>query len=180
MKYILFSVITISVLITGCASGPVPKNATEYRDAIKKGGFGTNFENYVVERSYSKVAETLKKNANACLNKKVEKTKCPPGTLTCEKHTAYYTPTIKSSKQKTELHVQWRRDHWGDKIALGETPPDGLYITVVDVMPAGKGKTEVNLYGPSLEHLQTVPKAIKHWVDGSNLGCPNLGKPYYY
>ena len=57
---------------------------------------------------------------------------------------------------------------------------DGIFIAAFDVEPAGKNKTKMTVYAPSQEELRTVPNAVEHWARGSNMGCPDLTKPYWY
>ena len=179
MKTIL-SLFTISLIMSGCATVPMPQTAAEYRQGFAQGGFGAKLESYTVNRPYSKVANTFKKNSKKCLNITVKKSKCLNNN--CQDYLTKYTPTVLSNKKKIELHVQWERTPWDSTFlgTSGQPPAGGVYITVVDAVPAGKNKTKITVYGPSLDHLRTVPNAIKKWADGTNLGCPDLSQPYYY
>jgi len=87
-----------------------------------------------------------------------------------------------SGKNKSELHVQWRKDP-ENAVYLGmsgKPPADGMYIFVFDFEPKGKNSTKVSVFGTTMSEYQTVPNAIKHWTNGTNLGCPDLAKSYYY
>jgi len=172
------TMIIVLLGVVGCASAPTPQNAGEYRESIKSGGYGTEYESYEVSRPFSVVSKTLKEKSNECLNIAIQETHCIRNG-NCSEHTSFYSPTVVSGENKTELHVQYRREPWDALFLGGEPPADGMYIAVVDVQPAGNSKTKVDLYGLSVAAMRRVPEAIKHWVDGSNLGCPNLTKPYY-
>lgn len=167
------------VLTAGCASAPTPQNAAEYRDAMKQGGFGTKIETLKVERPYADVSATLAAKVDECLQVTMLKSTCyQKGN--CAEREETYTPTVFKGADKTEIHVQWKRTPW-DSIFLGGPPPeDGTYIAVMDVMPSEGGVTNVTLYTASIEHLQTVPNALKSWAKGTNLGCPDLSRSYYY
>ena len=180
MNHRLFPVILISAVVSGCATMPMPQSAADYRQSFVQGGFGTKLESYEIKRSYSTVAKTLQKKSKECLDVTLIKTKCV--NKNCKEYEAKYTPTVVSTSKKTELHVQWRRTPWDSTFlgSSGEPPANGVYITVLDAEPAGKGKTKITVYGPSLDNLRTVPDAAKRWAAGTNLGCPDLTQPYYY
>ena len=87
----------------------------------------------------------------------------------------FYKPTLVNGRERTELHIQWRREP-GDAFSFsGKPPADGMYVVVADAMPAGKGKTTMTVYAPTMV-FTVIPKAIKHWANGTNLGCPDLTK----
>ena len=182
MIHQLSSIIVTCILISGCATVPMPQSAQEYRQGFAKGGFGAKLESYEVKRPYTSVAKNLKTKSKECLNVTLIKTKCTNRNLNCKEYEAKYTPTFVSTPRKSELHIQWRRTPWDSAFlgTSGQPPAKGIFITVVDAEPAGKNTTKITMYGPSLEHLRTVPDAIKRWADGSNLGCPDLTRPYYY
>ncbi len=177
MKLQILFTSAVFLIISGCSFAPTPQNAAEFRKVVADGTFGSSLETIEIKRPYYKVARTLKKKSKECLNIKLIKTKCV--NRSCTDYHDTYTPTILSKKNKTEIHVQWERDPW-NAIGSGEPPAKGMYIGVFDVVPDGKNKTKLTVYGPSIEHLTTVHKAVKHWADGSNLGCPDLTQAYYY
>lgn len=183
MKRSAFQVFLLGALLSGCAGGPMPQTGEEYRAGIAKGGFGSEMKTYEVNRPYKKVADALVSKSKECLNVKLAKNKCIRQGVanSCKAYEVFYRPTVVKTASKTQLHVQWRRDPWDSMFLGGGQPPaDGLFIAAFDVEPAGPGKTKVTTYGPSIDHLKTVPNAVKHWVEGTNMGCPDLTKPYYY
>lgn len=169
---------TITATMVGCATGPTPQTGDEFRQTIAKGGFGTKLEVLEVNRSYTSVAKTLKEKSQECLNTHIVKTECI--NRSCTEYDVFYLPTFKNTNNKVDLVVQWRRDPWRSVFTGGKPPKNGVYITAVDAMPAGKNKTKVTIYGPSNKVSQTVPNAIKHWAVGDNLGCPDLAQTHWY
>lgn len=161
------------ILITGCAVAPTPQNANEYRAGILKGGFGTSFETYEVNKPYANAVSTLKTKSDQCLNISLVETQCINNS--CTDRDITYIPTLLSGKTKTELHVQWKRDP-DDAIYLGGKPPaSGMYIAVVDLTPVSKTKTKVDVYAPNMVFTM-VPTAVKNWLNGTNMGCPDFSQ----
>lgn len=175
MKHHLVTAVLVGTVVSGCAMGPMPQTGQEYR-----AGYGSGVETLDIDRTYQEVAKTLKAKSEQCLKVKLHKTKCRTQ-LSCPKYEVFYHPTFVSGKNKSELHVQWRRKPWDSTFLGGGKPPeDGIFIAAFDVEPAGKNKTKMTVYAPSQEELRTVPNAVEHWARGSNMGCPDLTKPYWY
>lgn len=174
MKHQLISTLLLSTLLNGCATVPIPQTATEYRQMIEP-------VVYEVDQPYSKVVATLKTKSKGCLDAKLIKTVCQ-NKLSCQEYEVTYTPTMVAGKSKSELHIQWRREP-ENSIYLGmsgKPPANGMYVFVFDIEPKGKSKTRVSTFGTTMSAYQTIPNAVKHWTNGTNLGCPDLTKSYYY
>ena len=170
-NHILISALLI-VFTTGCI-GTMPKNAKEQRDFVRKGGFGSSFDSYTVNRSYSKVIKTIKAKSKNCLNKKVETRSCGGGLgYGCKTRFTTYNPTFIRSKKKSELHVQVVESHSVDLAGKGHK--NGTYVTVVDIIRAGKKKTKLNVYTMAGSRYHSIPRAVKHWANRTNLGCPDF------
>lgn len=183
MKLSAIHVSLLGAVLSGCASGPMPQTGEEYRAGFAKGGFGAETTTYEVDRPYQKVADALVTKSKECLDVKLVKNKCVGQGVanSCKAYDVYYRPTVVKTASKTELHVQWRRDPWDSMFMGGGQPPaEGIFIAAFDAEPAGPGKTKVTTYGPSIDHLKTVPNAVKHWIEGTNMGCPDLTKPHWY
>jgi hypothetical protein len=168
LKKIIFTIVII-LLLPAC-SIKHPQNAEEFRLGVPTAFMGMS-ETYTVNRSYDEVARTLKSKAPKCLNVRV--------TTTSQTSTSYqvivtkYKPTVIVGKQKTELHVQ--QLHEKGVMNISEVPRGGYYLMVTDVFPAGKNKTKVTMYRPSVG-VDTMVNAIKGWISGKNMGCPDLTK----
>ena len=169
MKQHILLTLLIGILFTGCAVTPTPQNAQEYRGAILKGGNGAKYETYVVNQPYSKVVKTIEDKTKQCLTKSVVHESC--SRAGCTSQTTDYNPTFIKGKNKSELHVQVEVSK---SLYMGGTPPKGgAYIAVIDFFEAGKNKTKINVHAPDRYYL-AVPKAVKHWANQTNLGCPDF------
>lgn len=174
MRYHLFTLSLLIMLVSGCAMKPVPQTAAEHRVGIEP-------VVYQAGRSYSAVVKTLKQKTKECLDAKLIKQVCTKGSSNCLQTVVMYNPRMIVGKNESELHVQWKREPDNSVYLGGGKPPaDGVYIFVFDIVPEGKSDTKVSVYGTTWSAYQTVPNAVKHWVQGTNLGCPDLTKPYYF
>ena len=174
MRRNLFLTLLISVFVTGCAILPTPQNAKEWRAGISlPGGVGELHETYIVKQPYWKVVKTVKANTNKCLkNKRVTRKTCGgmlgPG---CSVKTFDYNPRFIKRKRMSELHVQV--DISNTTFIAGKPPKGGIYVSVIDFFKAGKNKTKVTVYADNIT-FSAIPKAVKHWANRTNLGCPDL------
>lgn len=167
-----FISILLVIFVSGCALGPLPQNAEEQRNFVRKAGFGSAFETYVVNRPYYKVVKTLKANTRKCLNKKVKFTSCGGSTPGCNVRFRTYNPSFIQGRKKSELHVQVVESHSID--LAGKAPKGGLHVAVIDFIKVGKKKTKINVYTMGGRNYRDIPQAVKHWAKATNLGCPDL------
>ncbi|MDH5485338.1 MAG: hypothetical protein OEY43_08915 [Gammaproteobacteria bacterium] len=168
LKQIIFTLLII-FLLPAC-SIKHPQTAEEFRQGVPTAFMGMS-ESYTVNRPYDKVVKTIKRKAPKCLNVRV--------TTTSQTTTSYqvivtkYKPTVIAGKKKTELHIQ--QLHEQGVMNISEVPRGGYYLMVTDIVPAGKNKTKVTMYRPSMG-IDTMVAAIKGWISGKNMGCPDLTK----
>lgn len=174
-----FSIAAITVtLLSGCSTTPPAQNADEYRKGVSQGAYGSEFETFVVKRPYKEVASVIKAKTRDCLNAEVANQSCRRSgfmSTSCNNYSDKYTPTVIDGLQKTELHVQFKRSGEGvGEFNLGGKPPaSGMYMVVADVTSVENGKAaKVEIYGNQVQ--RSIPKAIRHWANGTNLGCPDL------
>ena len=163
-------------LISGCATGPTPQNAQEFRQAVEKGTYGSLHETYDVNGDYAKVAATLKAKSNECFNKTITTQECLRGPGSCINRSYTLIPRFTSKGNSAELVVQYKTNHANAKdVYLGGPPPEsGAYIAVADAVAIGNGKTRISMYGTKITMFAHIPKAVKHWTNGTNLGCPDF------
>lgn len=158
--------------LAGCAFGPTPQTPKEFREGVAKGGLGTSHETYQVNAPYTKVAKRVMKKGAECLNKVITIQSCVNNS--CSNTDYIFRPSFKSARRNSELSVQvkFKPDHsW---YVGGPPPKGGMFVAVADISPAGSNKTKVAVYGMSMGMYKYIPKAVKHWADGSNLGCPDF------
>ena len=155
----------LAALLAGC-SVQYPQNAEEFRQQIPTATFG-KLQTLEAKRSYREVAKTFQAKAPECLNIAVRTTERGSST------TRTLKPTVLVSEKKTELHIQ---QTWsGNVIVPGKVPEGGMYYIVADATPVDRGRTRIDIYGPSMG-ADTLVRAITNWATGENLGCPDMTK----
>ena len=162
MKLHALSLLLIGVFVTGCAIGPTPQNAQEYR-AYYKNKSGPSGQLYTVNRPYHKVVKTLRKKVKECIaNKVVTRSSCGGAHGTgCSNQEMTYTATFKQGKKRSELHVQMEMTK---SFNLGGKPPKGgMYIAVIDIFKVKGNKTKIKEYAPrERKYFSKIPNAVKH------------------
>ena len=179
MNRSLLSLFLVTFVFTGCAMGPVSKNPQEYRANVLKSGKDAAATTYTVNRPYYKVIKSIKRKTKECINNKsIQRKMCggPFGT-SCVTQMITYKSTFKQGKNKSELDVQMGMTK--ASFPAG-TPKDGAYIAVIDFVKVGKNKTKITEYAPvGREYFRKTPKAVKHWANRTNMGCPDLAGSIY-
>ena len=161
----LFSVI----LLSGCAISH-PQTADEFRKAAPGATFGKT-ESFVVNRQFKSVANSFKKMAPKCLNKRIKTTSS--GYMHYQVIVTRYRPTVRISRSRAELHLQ--QEHEQGVMNVSKMPQGGYFLLVADATQIGKKKTQIDMYYPSVGHDLLV-NAIKGWAKGNKSGCPDLAK----
>jgi hypothetical protein len=167
-----WALIAIALVLSGC--GMAPKNAEEYRQATRDGSrYGlTTIETFEVERPFREVSSTLQRKSDECLKVGIHWTATNRyGNTRSGVHT--YKPTFVNGSTKAELHIQRLRTGGGDIDA--NAPPGGFYKAVLDATPVGKTRTKIEIYTQSADE-ELLRRALRGWAQGSNPGCPDLGK----
>ncbi len=164
----IVTIALVAALLAGCGTmGRTPEKLISQvkgmndRDAIQK---------YEVNRSFAQVSATLRERADQCLA--VSVTTSYRDGYAVRTDTTKYTPRVVSNRNRTRLTLQ---QGWGPEVhVVGEDKPepDGWYIMVVDVYPEGPQKTRVEGYSGRGDTVAF--KAVRHWIEGSNLGCPDM------
>ena len=126
-------------------------------------------EKYEVSQPYDEIAARIKKMAPKCLDVTVETVS--QSSQSFQHIVTHYKPTVIVGKKHTELHVQ--QHHSQGVLKVSKEPEGGYYMMVFDVTKLGKNKNRVEYYGPS-SGFDTMVTAIKGWIDGKNVGCPDL------
>ncbi len=151
-------------VLSGCIQ-PLHNSATEMKQdsTITK-------ESKIVNRSYSKVASTFQRLAPRCLNTTII---VSGDVRDARTGTFKYTSKVKRSANKMTFSLQRRQT---DLFMIGpEGPKDGVYILVVDAVPAGSGKTKIITYERNFYSApQEFKDAIAGWTSGEVRGCPTL------
>ncbi len=149
-------------LLAGCGA----KNAEEFRKTVRATPF-TTVETFEVARSFKDVTETMRKKATECLDVTVRLV-C----LNCigkNERFNVFKPTYVTTPNRTEIHLQYKA---GGVIAIG-APPEGDYVIVMDATPIGKNRTKIDIFRSSPDE-KFIHNAMRGWVKGDNMGCPDL------
>lgn len=158
-----------AAVLAGC-SMQYPQNAAEFRKMLPESSFGTR-EEIASSRSVAEIGATFRKMAPQCLDVRIRTEE--RSNTSYHVTVTHYKPTVIVTPQKAELHVQMEFEK--GVITPGKVPPGGSYLMVIDVTPAGNGKSKAVFYRPSMGYGAMV-KGITGWVTGENIGCPDLTK----
>lgn len=166
-KVLIFLVIP-TFLLTGCVTlgSKIPNTAPEYRALIKTSP-GTIHEVFKIKRSYPKAVKLLKRQADKCLHVLyTSKTEHAGPALfkTGTVHKTRYRPKLVRSKNMSSLVTRY------GTVENGKVNSEQI-LSVVDLRPVSKSVTKVTVYG-GVHIAPHVNKAIKHWLKGTNMGCP--------
>jgi hypothetical protein len=168
-KYMKRPIAALVLLASGCAM-QYPQTADEFRQQVP-GAFMGRVQTFEADRPFREVAKTFQAKAPECLNVSV-RTAEHSGTSYSNILTTY-KPTVLVTDKKAELHVQ--RRFQGNVIIPGNEPPGGLYTLVADATPLDRGRTRIDIYGPS-RGADTLTRAVTGWATGENVGCPDMTK----
>src|SRR6266705_5641828 len=170
------ALMAVALVLGGC--GGMPQNAEEFREytlertrVLGSGTLGgVPKETFEVERPFREVSSTLQKKAGECLKVVIK------GTFTNKYGNTWssvstFKPTFFANPNKAELHVQLNRS---EVVEVG-APPDGAYRVVLDATPLAAKRTRIEIYTWSTDDNLLV-RAMRGWVKGDNLGCPDLTK----
>jgi hypothetical protein len=161
--------LSIALILSGCVTSH-PQTAQEFREAVP-GAFLAEVETFVVDRPFSDVAATFERQAPQCLNKRIKTTS--QTNMSYQVIVTAYRPTVLMLEDRVELHLQ--QHHEQGVMNVTEEPEGGYFLIVTDAYPASGGKTQVDLYRPSVGY-GVIIDAIKGWAEDGNVGCPDLTK----
>lgn len=173
MKYGKWGVLVSFVLVlAGC--GTIPRTGDLLVTSAKNGDVFSDKESFEVHKPLYQVARVLKRQSHKCLARDISFTAhgdSNGGVTLNRRETRELTPKMKIGRHHARLTVQVKSI--GGAKDLADPPPDGWYMVVVDATAEGAHKTRVDAY-----YRQTSFKgaftAIKPWVTGTNMGCPDL------
>src|SRR5258708_10238090 len=160
------------VLVLGACGSSMPRNAEEFRqytvERTRAVGWMPGIvpkETFEVARPFQEVSSTLQRKANECLKVAIQ------STTNTRAWFDTYKPTVIANRDKAELHVHVRRG----AVVEGRVLPDGIYRVVLDATPVAAKRTRIEIYTWSTDE-DLLRRAMRGWVKGDNLGCPDLTK----
>lgn len=159
------------LLLAGC--GSMPKTPELLVQNAKGGKMFSEQDTFEVKKPIAEVAEVLKNKAHECLKQKVSTTSNAggPGVQLMRTDVRAFTPKVVVGKQRTRLTLQTKVVEGSTE--LGDIPPDGWYMMVVDAYPVGNSTTRVETYFQQTG-FHGAFTAVKLWTTGKNMGCPDL------
>lgn len=168
----LFVFSFFTLLLTGC--GSMPSTPDLLVQNAKGGKVFSKKDSFVVQQPVSKVTAVLKEKSAECLRRRVDMSYWEQqGNFRVKReHSVTFTPQMKLGKERARLTVQVKDVSQGTT-NLGDIPPNGWYVMVVDVRPVDQRTTRVESYFQYTGY-ESMHAAVKPWVTGKNSGCPDL------
>lgn len=164
-NFIVFSF--LALLLTGC--GSMPRTPEVLVENVKSGSMLSDKDAYVVKRPLAQVTGVLKEKSAECLNQKIETSWWERGLH--RRMVTAFTPRVTASKERTRLTLQSKIIEGSTEV--GDPPPEGWYMMVVDAYAVDKNTTRIESYFQQSSYKGAFT-ATKAWVTGANMGCPDL------
>jgi hypothetical protein len=160
--------IVLMFLASSCATAPMSPD--EFKQKIP-GAFMGKVVNLEVDRPFNQVANSYKKMAPQCLNKRITTTSTTYNEYggQTSRVVSDYKATVVAKKDMAEIYVQQK--FVSGVMSIGKEPTDGHYLLVADAVPAGKKKTKVTIYTASV--YKKLIAGVENWSKGKHLG-PDL------
>ncbi len=159
------SLLFLFPIFAGCAIG-VPQNRQEFVDMYKDARVFGKAEHFTISRPAKAVVADVKEFSRKCLNVRVVD---PPNFALQEAggSTTFRPKMEKVGNDTTALSLQ---EEYNDRPMSG-APKDGLFTLVAEIRPAGKNRTELDIY-----HARRgkIADPLKQWADGDRCSCPSL------
>lgn len=168
-NFIIFAF--FAILLAGC--GSMPKTPELLIQNAKGSSMYSEQDVFDVKRPVAEVSAVLKNKAHECLKQKITSTRNDGGIgiKTMHSEVRAFTPKVVVGKQRTRLTLQSKVIEGSTE--LGDIPPDGWYMMVVDAYPVDKSTTRVESYFQQPAYHSAFT-AVKSWATGTNMGCPDL------
>lgn len=152
-------------LFAGCAIG-VPQTREEFVTTYKDAKVFGKAEHYTINRPAKAVVADVKEFSRKCLNVRG----VDPANFSLQEAGSSTTFRPKIEKIGNDVTALTLQEEYNDKPMPG-APRNGLFTLVAEIRPAGKNKTEVDIY-----HARRgkVADPLKQWADGDKCPCPSL------
>ena len=162
-------VLAIAGLLTGC--GTPPQTPEGFRALVRGGHLLFQIDTFTVDRPLAAVGSALQRKADECLHAKV--TTHGAGIFGfgsgSSQVRAVSTPTVRQSKDRVELDLQVDVKA---SVKVYAEPPGGIVNFAVDAVPAGPGRTRVEVYRMKARSSALL-EAVRGWASGDFTGCPD-------
>lgn len=161
--------ILFALALGGCGSFPTTPELMVQN--AKEGKAYSDKDVFEVNRPLAQIEGVFRKKADECLRAQIAaRREVGPGMYRNE--TRVYVPKVVADKQRVRLTVQTALT---DVTEAGPIPDDGWYVLVADAYPIDAKTTRVERY-VQWPGWRSAYGAIKHWSNGTNMGCPDMTK----
>lgn len=167
MRRALFIAAITAVSLSGC--GSFPKTPDLLVENAKGEKMFSEKDVFEVKKPLPQVTALLRKRSAECLQQDVT-VRAPRGSMMAT-DTHRLTPKVEVTKNRTRMTMQKKTiTGLGE---MGDIPPDGWYILVVDAYAKDKTTTRVESYF-QFSAFKGAFTAIKPWMTDPDAGCPDL------
>jgi len=154
-------VVTGFACALGVACGPAPRNPEEFRQLVRKGGWGMQIEEKSIARDWQAAFADVTQNAERCFN---VSTKTVHGSYGQSVEFVYLARS-RRGEHAGEVSVQMDSPNF-----VGEFPEGGMYILVAD-LGGQPGTTRITVYRTGKPQLTA---SVIAWAEGKGGGCPDM------
>jgi hypothetical protein len=167
LRHSAFSIF-FALTLGGCGAFPTTPDLMVQN--AKEGKAFSDKDVFEVSRPLAQIEAVFRKKGEECLRWQVtSRQEVAPRVYRNQIRT--FHPKVVADKQRVRLTVQTKTDA-GD---AGPMPEDGWYVLVADAYPIDAKTTRVERYVQWPE-WRSAYGAVKHWSNGTNMGCPNMSK----
>jgi hypothetical protein len=155
---------SISFATSACMAQP--KDPSEFRAAVREGGFMTRVEEQAVGRDFDSAFTAVRRSAERCLN--TRETSSTPGKYGPQTESVDYHASSRALGPRAgELAVQMNSANM-----IGDYPEGGVYILVADLEQSQTGASKLTVYAAGKGG--DMVEAIVDWAQGKSEDCPEL------
>lgn len=159
-----------AMFIAGC--GAMPTSPDLMVQNAKENKAYTDKDVFEVNRPLAQVESVFRKKADECLRAQVASRR-EMGNGIYRREIRVFIPKVVADKQRVRLTVQTTTIEGTTEV--GPIPDDGWYVLVADAYPVDAKTTRVESY-VQWPGWRSAFKAVKHWSNGTNMGCPDMTK----
>lgn len=155
--------------LMGC--GTPPQTPDGFRTVVRGGHALFRIDAFTVDQPLAVVGSALQRKADECLHAKVTTHGVGIfgfGTGSSQVR-AVSTPTVRRSQERVELDLQFDVKA---SVKVHDEPPGGVVGFAVDAIPAGPGRTRIEVYRMKARSSALL-EAVRGWASGDFAGCPD-------
>jgi hypothetical protein len=167
MRYRLAFLITITALVTGCATTPQSREEMK-ASVVQHTSFGL-MDTYIVNRSLENVAASLERKWRECYDVNVTTNRATSSGITTSHYSDVFHPQFRRvGTTKVEMTLQSTTT--GMK-SLNKVPEGGEYQVVLDLDRLPANRTKMTWYSWRIGMGEQLD-INKQWANGKDAPCP--------